>query len=127
MTLRNNAPSSRKLVLVVEDNKTNAAVLVKMLDKLGFDCIVANDGLPAIELLGGMTPDLILMDINMPGMDGITAAREIRKLGLAPDAAIIAVTAMPLNSAPNELAAMSLDAVVSKPVRLDILANTLAR
>ena len=98
-----------------------------MLDKLGFDCIVANDGLPAIELLGGMTPDLILMDINMPGMDGITAAREIRKLGLAPDAAIIAVTAMPLNSAPNELAAMSLDAVVSKPVRLDILANTLAR
>jgi len=113
--------------MVVEDNATNAKVLVKMLEKLGYDSVVANDGLPAIKMLGDTTPDLILMDINMPGMDGITAAREIRRLGLAPAASIIAVTAMPMTSKPDELAEMNIDAVVNKPVRLATLASTLER
>ena len=65
------------------------------------------------------------MDINMPRMDGIAAAREIRSLGLAPRTPIIAVTAKPMPSDRSELAELSIDDVVMKPIRLADLSRTL--
>ena len=115
----------RKVVLVAEDNSTNVMILVKMLEKLGCQALVVSDGVEAVDALRHADPDVILMDINMPRMDGIAAAREIRRLGLAPRAPIIAVTAKPMPSDLRELAELNIDDVVTKPIRLAHLSEAI--
>jgi CheY-like chemotaxis protein len=65
-------------LLVVEDMETNQRLLVELLQPLGFDIRVAGDGQEAITLWKTWHPDVILMDMRMPVMDGFTATREIR-------------------------------------------------
>jgi PAS domain S-box-containing protein len=66
-------------VLVVDDNRTNVQILQVFLKKLGHSTITAEDGAQAVALCAGQKPDLILLDIMMPVMDGFEAARQIRK------------------------------------------------
>jgi two-component system, sensor histidine kinase and response regulator len=66
-------------VLVVDDNKVIRELVTRQLSKLGVDSDTAADGRDAIEKLGRESFDLVLMDVQMPEMDGITATKEIRK------------------------------------------------
>ena len=65
-------------VLLVEDNRMNQEVLIKFLEYNGFDVSIANDGLEGVNLFGSLAPDIILMDMHMPVMDGLEATRLIR-------------------------------------------------
>ncbi|MCD8513456.1 MAG: response regulator [Nitrincola sp.] len=80
--------------MLVEDNKVNQMVALGLLKKLGYECEVAINGLEALEKVQQQQFDLILMDMQMPVMDGLTATKKIRELDHpSSNTPIIAVTA----------------------------------
>lgn len=116
-----------RVVLVADDNSANLLILDKMLQRLGFRSHIARNGMEAVEATTAFDPDVILMDINMPEMDGLAAAKEIRDRGLASRAPIIAATAYPMPSEPDELEKIHIDAVLRKPIRLSDLSSVFER
>ncbi len=111
-------------ILLAEDNKVNQKVAVLMLRKLGYEVDVANNGLEVLAILDKKFYDVILMDIQMPEMDGVTATRHIRATR-QPQPWIIALTA---NALPEDRQ-MCLDAgmnqYISKPISLPVLTRVL--
>jgi CheY-like chemotaxis protein len=69
----------KAIILVVEDNKINQLIVKKQLDNKGVECDFADDGVQALAYLENKTPDLILMDLQMPNMDGFTASSIIKQ------------------------------------------------
>ena len=108
-------------VLVAEDNKINQIVVCKTLKKLGYNCTLAVNGAEAVEAVKVGTFDLILMDIHMPVMDGITAAKEIMQLMGATAPPIVAVTANVFKEDQATYLKMGMQAVLAKPLRRDDL------
>ncbi|MDB5470886.1 MAG: hybrid sensor histidine kinase/response regulator [Caulobacter sp.] len=104
-------------VLVVEDNPTNQMIAVRLLETLGAEAAVAGDGLAGVDAAQSGLYDLILMDIQMPGIDGLEAARRIRALP-APicRTPIIALTANVMSHQKTAYLASGMDGVVSKPL-----------
>ncbi|WP_428562933.1 MAG: PAS domain S-box protein [Solidesulfovibrio sp. DCME] len=120
-------------VLVAEDNPVNVKLMAIHLKKLGHTCVCAASGEEALGLLAAEPFDLVLMDIEMPGMDGLTAARRIR-CGGSPEAPIaqsglpiVAVTAHVSEEVRRACAEAGMDAYVGKPINLNELAGTIAR
>ena len=86
----------KKKVLLVEDNPATIDVVQKELEFLGYDYVVANDGKEAIEKASSYTPDVIIMDISLPKMDGLEASAAIRKNPKTQSIPILAATARAL-------------------------------
>lgn len=80
-------------ILVVEDHADSREMMCLVLQSYGYDVTEASDGAEAIEIVKHFCPDLILMDVNMPKMDGLTAAQIIRQTTGCESTPIIAVTA----------------------------------
>ena len=80
-------------ILYVEDNPDNVYMLTRRLKKKGFELIIAGDGQEGIDKAIEESPDLILMDLSLPTMDGWTATAEIKKIEEVKDIPIIAVSA----------------------------------
>ena len=109
-------------ILLAEDNPINQMMMLKMLNKLGYDADIAANGLEVLKSLEIQPYDLILMDIQMPEMDGFQATREIRKRWVSEDRPkIIAVTAYALEGDRERCLAAGMDDYISKPLRLDKL------
>ncbi|OAJ56089.1 hybrid sensor histidine kinase/response regulator [Paraburkholderia ginsengiterrae] len=107
---------ARKTVLVVDDIAANRAVAVDMLEQLGFDMVEAGDGLEALEKAKALRPALILMDVVMPGMDGLEATRRLREMPEFGDLPIIAVSAGASGSDTAKSLAAGANAFLSKPI-----------
>jgi PAS domain S-box-containing protein len=104
-------------VLVVEDNATNRLIATKLLENLGASVETAADGYLGVEAAARGGFDLILMDIQMPGIDGVEAARRIRALGGTPAATpIVALTANVLAHQRQAYLDAGMDGVVGKPI-----------
>jgi CheY-like chemotaxis protein len=112
---------------VVEDNKINQQVIVIMLRHLGLNADVANDGVEAVEALQAKNYDLILMDWQMPRMDGLEATRRIRSLSFEAKPIIIAVTANAMSGDIDKCIEAGMDDYLSKPIRREKLALTLEK
>ena len=82
-----------KKILYVEDNPDNVYMLTRRLKKKGFELIIAGDGQEGIDKAIEESPDLILMDLSLPTMDGWTATAEIKKIDKVKDIPIIALSA----------------------------------
>jgi len=80
------------LGLIVDDSPTEQHVISKALEKHGFETVVASDGEEAIEIAESRLPDLILMDIVMPGMDGFKATRQLAKNPMTAAIPVVMVT-----------------------------------
>lgn len=122
-------PVSRNLrILVAEDNEINQIVLRKILEKRGYSVDVATDGLQVVEMTGSTDYDLIFMDVQMPGMNGLEATAAIRRT-LAPDKqpVIIAVTANALKGDREQCLETGMDEYISKPLRSEAVTNLISK
>jgi CheY-like chemotaxis protein len=122
------APGSRSLnILVAEDNAINQRVAVRMLEKLGHVATVVCSGTAAIEAFRNERFDAILMDVQMPEMDGLEATSAIRRLEEATGEhiPIVAMTAHALKVHRDDCIAAGMDASLTKPVLLNQLAEAL--
>jgi signal transduction histidine kinase/CheY-like chemotaxis protein len=115
-------------VLVAEDNPVNQRVLVRLLERLGCTVELAADGHEAVERVRSAAYDMVLMDCQMPVLDGFDATREIRALGgEAARIPIVAVTAHALPGDRERCLEQGMDDYVTKPLRMDELERVLAR
>jgi signal transduction histidine kinase/CheY-like chemotaxis protein len=121
-------PASDSLrILLAEDNRINQKFALALLGKAGHDVDIAENGLEAIDAVNRADYDLILMDVQMPRMDGMQAAKQIRALpspkNLVP---IIALTADAMTGAKDVYLAAGMDDYISKPIDVKILMDKLA-
>lgn len=115
-------------VLVVDDNQANQLILEKALERKGHSIDIAGDGLEALALHGRNRYDAVLMDIQMPVMDGIEATRIIReKEGAGRHTPIIAVTACALSGDRERFMAAGMDEYLPKPIKIEELYNIIER
>ncbi|WP_030141890.1 response regulator [Pseudomonas fluorescens] len=119
------APSRRGRVLLVEDNPVNQLVAKGMLVKLGCEVVVAAHGIEALDQLEQQDFDLVLMDCNMPVMDGYEASRQIRRSGRWLNLPIVALTANAMPEERERCRAAGMSDYLSKPFRREELAALL--
>lgn len=117
----------RYKILIVEDNKVNQQVLTIMLGFLNLQADIANDGVESVELLEKKHYDLILMDWQMPRMDGLEATRKIRSLKGIAQPVIVAVTANAMSGDVDKCLEAGMDDYLSKPIQKDKLEHALRR
>ena len=113
--------SHRARILLVEDNPVNQLVAKGMLGKLGCEVIVAAHGGEALKCLEDQRFDLVLMDCNMPVMNGYEASRQIRRSGRWPDLPIVALTANALAEERERCRAAGMNDYLAKPFRREEL------
>ncbi|MBF0625277.1 MAG: response regulator [Magnetococcales bacterium] len=114
-------------VLLVEDNPINRQMLLSLLEETGLVLDVAENGQDGVERARRFNPDLILMDLHMPVMDGFTASREIRRLGRLQEVPIIGFSADALVERRQQAQAAGITDFLTKPVDLGQLMALLAR
>lgn len=114
-------------VLVVEDNEVNQRIAEECLRHLGYTCRIAADGREGVRMAAADAYDLILMDIHMPLMDGLTATREIRALPGKHRPFIAALTAFALPGDKARCLDSGMDDYLTKPCRIEVLGSLLTR
>ncbi len=115
-------------VLVAEDNAINQTVAVRLLERLGYDADIAGDGREVLARLEHAPYDVVLMDVQMPEMDGLEASRAIcARWGASERPRIIAMTADAMQGDREKCLAAGMDDYIVKPVTLDRLAAALTR
>ena len=114
-------------VLVIDDNAHNLKLLRVLLSVDGYDVRTATDAEDALRVLGTFTPEVILMDLQLPGMDGLELTRQLKADPQTRRIRIIAVTAYAMKGDDEKARAAGCDDYVSKPVDADTLSLVVAR
>ncbi|HZY45441.1 MAG TPA: GAF domain-containing protein, partial [Anaerolineae bacterium] len=112
-------------ILLAEDNAVNQKLALRLLQQMGYRADVAGNGLEAVEAIERQKYDVILMDVQMPELDGLDATREIRKLKIAAQPRIIAMTANAMQGDREMCIAAGMDDYISKPIHIEELVNAL--
>jgi two-component system cell cycle response regulator DivK len=110
------ATPTGQTVLLVEDNEDNRIIYSTVLRHLGYEVVEAQDGLRAIELARSVKPDIILMDISIPELDGWEATRILRQDPITKDIPIVALTAHALADDRERATALGFTSYLAKPV-----------
>ena len=119
--------SPSAVILVVEDNSMNQGILTESLQALGYRVLTAGNGEAAIQQAQASAPDLILMDVQMPVMDGLEATRRLRRLPDFATTPIIATTAFARDEDKTRCLAAGVDDFLSKPFSLHTLRECIER
>lgn len=112
-------------ILVVDDNRINQLVTQKILERNGYECTIVENGKKAVDIVKKEVFDLILMDINMPVMNGLDATSLIRKANITTP--IIALTAIDLEKIKRNIYSIGINDVVIKPYDVNVFLETLKR
>ncbi len=117
----------RKLkILVVEDNFMSKTLVREILEMNDYEVLEADRGTDALRIATVDKPDLILMDINLPGMDGVTAARVIKSNAEGKEIPILALTASAMKGDEEKIIAQGFDGYIAKPVEMKELLKKLS-
>ena len=113
------APRKREkpLVMVVDDSITVRKVTARFLERNGYDPILAKDGQEAVEMLVDITPDVVLLDVEMPRMDGFDCARHIRENPKLAGVPIIMITSRTADKHRQRALSMGVNAYLGKPFK----------
>jgi len=106
----------KRKILLIEDNEQNRYLATFLLERAGFEVIPATDGLQGIELAGKIFPELILLDIQLPQMDGYAVARELRKNPALKNLPIVAVTSYAMVGDREKALAAGCNGYLEKPI-----------
>jgi CheY-like chemotaxis protein len=109
----------RKKILYIEDNEQNLYLVQFILEKHGFQVHAARDGQEGVETAAAQQPDLILLDIQLPKMDGYAVARQLRANPVLAGIPIIAVTSYAMAGDPEKALAAGCDGYIEKPINPD--------
>jgi CheY-like chemotaxis protein/HPt (histidine-containing phosphotransfer) domain-containing protein len=121
------AVSTKMRVLVAEDNRVNQKVVISQLAKLGHNGVAVANGLEALAAIEAIDYDVVLMDCQMPEMDGYEATRIIRRRPAYKDMPIIAMTANAMAGDRERCLEAGMDDYITKPLKLEELARVLSR
>ncbi len=116
-----------ELILIVEDNEKNQKLLRDVLQVRGYRTVETVTAEEGIEVARAQQPTLILMDIQLPGMDGMAALRELRADGSTQRIPVIAVTASAMPMERREILAAGFDEYITKPLSVRELTETVKR
>lgn len=118
-----NMPAPR--VLVVDDNVLTPELVEFILAGAGFDLQTASDAEGALRRIAQQRPDLILMDIQLPGLDGLALTQQLKSAAATRDIVIVAFTAYAMKGDELTMRAAGCDGYISKPIDVALLADTL--
>lgn len=118
---------SRRKVMVVEDYDDTRLLLRRGLEGLGYSVLEASNGQEAVDIASQQVPDLILMDLDLPILDGIAATQRIRQQAELEGVPIVAVTAYPMSYTRVKAFAKGCDEYIAKPIDMTELANLVNR
>jgi len=114
-----------KRVLVVEDNADNMTLIVDVLKSMGYEVLQAHNGQEGLKMAASAKPDLILMDLSLPHMNGWTAAAKLKADASLTHIPVIALTAHAMEGDRERALEAGCDDYVTKPINLQILATKL--
>jgi CheY-like chemotaxis protein len=114
-------------ILLAEDNAVNQKLALRVLEQMGYRADVASNGIEAVESIERQKYDVILMDVQMPEMDGLDATREIRKLANTTQPHIVAMTANAMEGDREMCIAAGMNDYISKPIRVNELVEALLK
>jgi two-component system, cell cycle response regulator DivK len=113
-----------KLVLIVEDNDKNLELVQDVLEYRGFRTLAATNGHDAVDLARKHNPDLVLMDIQLPDLDGISALRQLRRDARTCAIPVLALTAFAMTEDRGRLLDAGFDGYLAKPIDVRTLPDT---
>ena len=105
-----------KKILIVDDNENNRLLMSDILQYRGYEILEAEDGGKGISMARERKPDLILLDMQMPGIDGFAAARMLKSDPLTKDIKVIVVTSFAMKGDREKIIALGVDDYVAKPI-----------
>jgi two-component system cell cycle response regulator DivK len=114
-------------ILVVEDNTDNLELVRFLLERSGYQVLEAHDGRMGMDIARQELPDLILMDLSLPGVDGWTAARELKADPNTASIPLLALTAHTLPGDRNRALESGFDGYISKPINIQSFGNDISQ
>ena len=105
-----------KKILIMDDNEDNRLLMSDILQYRGYEILEADDGEKGIGMAREFKPDLILLDMQMPGMDGFSAVKMLKSDPLTKDIKVIAVTSLAMKGDREKIIALGVDEYVPKPI-----------
>jgi two-component system cell cycle response regulator DivK len=117
----------KKRVLVVEDDEDNSGLVRFLLERAGYAVLVGRDGHKGLELARQELPDLILMDLSLPGIDGWTAGGELKEDPKTSHIPLLALTAHTLPGDRKRTLESGFDGYISKPIDVESFARDIAK
>lgn len=116
-----------KCILVVEDNDKNLRLLKDFLEAQGYIVHAAKNGKECLEMAVTCNPGLILLDIQMPDIDGITVTKFLKKEQVTAHIPVVAITAMVMKGDKERILQSGCDGYLEKPVKFDLLVDTIQK
>ena len=114
-------------ILYIEDNCDNRLLVRRVLEAEGYRVIEAEDGLAGMDFVQSETPDLVLMDINLPELDGYEVTKRLKKSPAMAEVPVIAMTANVMKGDREKTIAAGCDGYIPKPIDIDSLPNQIAK
>jgi CheY-like chemotaxis protein len=117
----------KNAILIVDDDPRSMKLTYDLLKIFGYQTLSATDGLQAVEMAKNHKPDLILMDIQLPGMDGLSATRMIKSDVITRNIPVVAATAYAMQGDEEKAIQAGCDGYITKPIDIRVLLKTVEK